>query len=414
MMEKNKTTENKGIDLKEFFGLLCDSRNWKTSFEHLILKARKDLIFDNLVIYQTDFETGSLEVVYAKSTGRGRSAEADASWGDMLASRVLEENKLICEEPQQNNMENRLDSAYLLGIPLLAVENLPGVLVFIRFGGPSFCDEDLSHAHTLAGFTTLLLRQKILHETTAKIREIQASSQLQSDFINTISHELRSPLGFIKGYATTLLRTDTKWDQETQNEFLGIIERETNNLTDLIDDLLDSSRLQSGQMKFEFNPLRLDSLIRDEVTRIRLTNPTLKVELDFEGNIPAICGDARKLAQVFDNLLSNAVKYAPDTLIKISLSRQNDLLKIDFSDEGPGIPEVYLPRIFSRFFRVPEQSMKAHGSGLGLYICKQIIEKHEGTLSVSTSSSGTTFTIGLPINLAGMPGIKIKEIENGG
>ena len=414
MMDKTSTNENKGIDPEEFFGLLCTSKNWKSSLDRLLVKARKDLIFDNLVIYQTDFETQTIEVVYAKSTGRGRSAEADASWGDTLAIRVLEEKKLICEEPQHLNAKNRLGSAYLLGIPLSTAENLPGVLVFIRFGGPSYCEDDLSLANTLAGFTTLLLRQKLLEETTNKISEIQAVAQLQTDFINTISHELRSPLGFIKGYATTLLRTDTKWDQETQNDFLGIIERETNNLTDLIDDLLDSSRLQSGQMKFDFNPLRIDSLIRDEVTRIRLTNPALLVELDFETEIPAICGDARKLAQVFDNLLSNAVKYAPDSSIRISLSKQKDLLRIDFTDQGPGIPDIYVPRIFTRFFRVPEQSMKAHGTGLGLYICKQIIEKHEGTISVSSSSSGTTFTIDLPMTLSGNPGLKKEEVDYGG
>jgi len=414
MIAKNTTNENKGIDLEEFFGLLCTSQNWKSTLDRLLLQARKDLIFDNLAIYQTDFETQTLEVVYAKSTGRGRTAEADASWGDTIASRVLEENRLICDEPMQNHLDNRLGSAYTLGIPLCVEKNLPGVLVFIRFGGPSFCEDDLSIANTLAGFTTLLLRQKMVEETTTKIREIQAVAQLQTDFINTISHELRSPLGFIKGYATTLLRTDTKWDQETQNEFLGIIERETNNLTDLIDDLLDSSRLQSGQMKFDFNPLRIDSLIRDEVTRIRLTNPALQVELDFETDIPAICGDARKLAQVFDNLLSNAVKYAPNSLIKISLKRQKDLLRIDFTDQGPGIPDVYMPRIFTRFFRVPEQSMKAHGTGLGLYICKQIIEKHEGTISVSSSSFGTTFSIGLPMTLSGIPDLKKEEVENGG
>ena len=386
--------------LKEYFSLLCKSNPWKESLDNIAQVTRKDLIYDNMVVYQTDFNSRSLDVVYAKSTGRGKSAEADASWGESLANQVILEQKTIIEEPLSSESQDRLASTYSIGIPINAVTNLPGVLILIRFGGPEYSDQDKTLAQWVGGMISLILRQKILDEIMVRIDEIQTISQLQSDFINTISHELRSPLGFIKGYTTTLLRTDTNWDRETQNDFLEIIERETNNLSDLINDLLDSSRLQSGQMKFDFSLVRLDSLIRDEVNRIHLTHPNLQVELDIESDIPAIEGDSRKLAQVFDNLLSNAIKYAPETPLRIKLRKTDNHLVVDFSDQGPGIPEMYLSRMFTRFFRVPEQSMKAHGSGLGLYICKQIIEKHCGSIKVSSSNSGSTFTISLPYSLS--------------
>jgi signal transduction histidine kinase len=399
MMNNEKNTNVSNGRLNQYFSLLSSTAPWKETLEELFLISREDFIFDNLVIYETDFETGGLEVLFAKSTGRGKSAEADASWGESLANRVIHENRMICEEPEANDFQDRLSHPYILGLPITPEAKLPGVLVFIRFGGPSFCDEDYHYAQWTANLTTSIVQKKLLDEFMSKFEKIQSVTKLQNDFISTISHELRSPLGFIKGYTTTLLRTDTNWDRETQKDFLEIIERETNNLTDLIEDLLDSSRLQSGQMKFDFHLVRIDSLLRDEVNRVHLTRPEQKIELDFDHDIPAIEGDPRKLAQVFDNLLSNAAKYAPDALLVIRLRKEKDHLTIEFDDCGPGIPEIYQPRIFTRFFRVPEQSMKAHGTGLGLFICKQIIENHEGTITVSSSQTGTNFKITLPFVL---------------
>lgn len=400
MTAQIKTSGSSGERLNKYFSLLSSTSSWKETLDDLFLISRDDFIYDNLVIYQTEFESGSLEVLYAKSTGRGKSAEADASWGESLANRVIHENRLICEEPDEKGHRDRLAQPYLLGLPINTEDKLPGVLIFIRFGGPAFSKEDSRYAQWTANLTTSIVRKKLLDEFMSKIENIQSVTKLQADFISTISHELRSPLGFIKGYTTTLLRTDTNWDRETQKDFLEIIERETNNLTDLIEDLLDSSRLQSGQMKFDFHLVRIDSLIRDEVNRVHLTNPEQKIELDFETEIPAIEGDPRKLAQVFDNLLSNARKYAPEALLQIKLTKGKKHLTIEFTDCGPGIPEIYQPRIFTRFFRVPEQSMKAHGTGLGLFICKQIIENHDGSITVSSTQSGTNFKITLPFALS--------------
>lgn len=386
--------------LTSYFNLLSGTSTWRETLDELFLLVREDMIFDNLVIHQTDFGSNSLEVLFARSTGRGKSAEADASWGESIAARVIHENRLICEEPENTEKKDRLSSPYLLGLPLKPGSKLPGVLIFIRFGGPSFSARDRQIAQWTANLTSSIIRRKLLEEFMEKITDIQSISKLQNDFISTISHELRSPLGFIKGYTTTLLRTDTNWDRATQKDFLEIIERETNNLTELIEDLLDSSRLQSGQMKFDFSLVRMDSLIRDEVNRIHLTHPQQKIQLDFDPEIPAIEGDSRKLAQVIDNLLSNEIKYAPDALLTIKLRKKTSHLELDFSDNGPGIPQAYHSKIFTRFFRVPEHSMKAHGSGLGLFICKQIIDNHEGSITVSSSNEGTTFKIKLPFEMS--------------
>lgn len=377
---------------------------WKPQLDKFFSQARKSFIFDNLAVYWAGSETNPAEVVYARSIGRGKSAEADVAWGSSIVSKVLSDKKVTLEIPAIKDQTDRLQLPYILGLPVFVSESLVCALIFIRYGGPEYTKQDQETAMFLADLVSSVLRQKYLAELTEMLETEKNTSKLQFDFINTISHELRSPLGFIKGYATTLLRDDTQWDRSTQVDFLQIIEREANNLTELIDNLLDSSRLQSGLMKFNFQVVRIDSLLRDEINRARLAKPEQKIDLICSNDVPTIVGDARRLAQVIDNLLSNAQKYAPQSSIKIEVTHNSNEIIITFADNGPGIPKVYLPRIFTRFFRVPENSLQQHGSGLGLSICKQIIDLHNGTISVDSDENGTTFTIKLP---------KLNNLEEG-
>jgi signal transduction histidine kinase len=140
-------------------------------------------------------------------------------------------------------------------------------------------------------------------------------------------------------------------------------------------------------------------LIRDVTTRIHAHQPDLKVDLDFDV-APPILGDSVQLAQVFENLFSNALKYTGGSPLKITLRRGPVSLTVAFSDQGPGIPEEFLPFIFERFYRVPAEST-ATGTGLGLYICKQIVLAHHGKMwAESELDKGTTFFIELPADLS--------------
>jgi signal transduction histidine kinase len=281
--------------------------------------------------------------------------------------------------------------------------------VYIRFGGPHFAKNEINYATYLNHQVQFILQKKMLAEFSEKINKQSSMSELQQNFINTISHELRNPLGFIKGYTTTLLREDTQWDAVIQKDFLHIIERESNHLQELIDNLLDSSRLQSGQMRFDNQIVSLETLIRDEVSRACINHPTLQYHLDFAPNLQPIIGDPDRLAQVFDNLVGNSIKYAPGAELFISAKQEGEKVLIDFRDTGPGISEQYLAQIFTRFFRVPDQSLKIHGSGLGLSICKEIIQHHNGEITASSPKGwGLTFTISLP---AKMNEMERNEVE---
>lgn len=378
--------------------LAAHGENWKDQLDQIVQFTRPFFIFDNIVIYFTEIETNHTDVMYARATGRGKTKGEDISWGDSVGNRVIAEKRIILEVPENQSADDRLLAPHILGLPIKVSSKLVGALVLIRFGGPEFHPDGVKFAEFLTNQIATLVQQKCLEDFEKVLQSQRDLSRLQSDFVNTISHELRNPLGFIKGYTTTLLREDAKWDQSTQRDFLEIIERETNNLTDLIDNLLDSSRLQSGKMHFDFQMLRIDSLIKDEIKRAAVTHPKQRAVLNFSSELPPIRGDARRLAQVFANLISNTHKYAPDSIINISIHPTDATLEIEYSDTGPGIPEKFLPFVFTRFFRDPEQSIKIHGSGLGLSICKQIVESHDGKINVfSPAGSGALFRISLPL-----------------
>ncbi len=376
--------------------LVTQSPEWKPALDEITRLVRVNLIFDNVAVYLGDPTRQNVDVAYARATGRGRSAEAEVAWGENLANSVALSSEPILQEPENDPSRSRLERPYILGLPLRIGQKSHGAILIIRFGGPPFTQEIIHLAEFIAGQIALLVERQRIREDYSNLEKQHQQSRLQQDFISTISHELRSPLGFIKGYTTTLLRSDTTWDQKTQEEFLTIIDQETDRLQELIDNLLDSARLQSGELPMLFQHVRLDSVVNDIILRSRLHHPSLQLSLEMEAPVLPIRADPQRLAQVFENLISNAVKYAPGSPIKITIRQAEDMVKLDFQDRGPGISPIYLPYIFDRFFRSPD-SPNIHGSGLGLYICKQIIRAHHGEITAaSTLGMGTIITITLP------------------
>jgi signal transduction histidine kinase len=378
--------------------------DWKQALDEVLAEVHSIFIFDNLALFVAEQEASSLtEIIYARSVGRGQSAGADAAWGAEVATQVMERDEIVMQEPNKaqtrgdsipNSTRDRLSEAYLLGLPLRTSTGLYGALVFIRFGGPAYSQEHIFHARYLASQFAGLFERKKLNADIHALEEARRLLALQDDFIATISHELRTPLGFIKGYSTTLLRQDAEWDETTRREFLTIIDEEADHLTTLIENVLESARLQSNTLPMKFQSTRLDTLMVDTATRAQARSTDLQVEFDFPIR-PVVQIDSVRIAQVLSNLFSNAAKYAPGALISISLSEIPGYYRICFADSGPGIPPEHLPNLCKRFFRVPGQA--GNGSGLGLFICNKIIDAHGGRLSVESElGKGTAFLIDLP------------------
>lgn len=373
----------------------CD--DWKSGLNQTIPIIRKLVIFDNLVLYRSDQSGKNLTLFYARATGRGRSRGAELSWGEPFARQVvLNGSPLINQVDTEAGKTDRLEKPIMLGIRLDGGQSSSGVLVMIRFGSPYFDDLQIQTARWIAEQISSLLRRTSILNRIEILEEERKQAQFQKDFVSMITHELRTPLGFIKGYTTTLLRSDTEWDPKSRNEFLTIIDQETDKLQELIDNILDTARLQSGTMPISFQKIRIEPIIRDVKNSIETQHPGRKIECQLLNNIPPIEGDPRRLAQVFGNLITNAIKYAPDASLLIKTHQRATGITIVFKDTGPGIPADELPHIFEKFFRGKESRIK-HGSGLGLFICRQIIRSHHGRLMVdSVPGRGTKFIIHLP------------------
>jgi len=356
------------------------------------------LIFDNLAIFIIDDSGEASEVAYARAIGREKDAEENANWGEAITHQVIETGEIVVQKPEDiNKVTKRLDEAYMIGLPLIASGKLIGAISLIRFGGPTYTSEHIDLANLASVIISYIFEKRALQETIAELEAVQRQMRLQDDFVSTISHELRTPLGFIKGYSTTLLRDDTEWDDETRKEFLTIIDEETDHLTELIENVLDAARLESKTIEMDFQPVRLDVVIRDVITRIRSRQENIEINFETE-DCELIQGDSSMLTQIFENLFSNAIKYAPNTPINIKLTNYDGAsLQVVFADHGVGVPKDHLPYIFDRFYRVPDSPNKA-GTGLGLFICKQIINAHHGNMwAESQEGQGTQFIIQLPL-----------------
>jgi signal transduction histidine kinase len=248
----------------------------------------------------------------------------------------------------------------------------------------------------------------LIHNST---REQQAE-RFRNALISTVSHELRTPLASIKGYATTLLRKDVTWDAVTQREFLEIIDEESDRLRELIDSLLDMSKLESGVLHLERVPVQLARIAHRAVHGLRLASERHRVIIDFPRDMPLVDCDPRRIEQVLRNLIENAIKYSgnggtitvrgqvvdnPAVLRDVQAAPNCPFVMISVSDTGPGIAEDELDRLFERFHRAVGVDQHIGGIGLGLYICKGIVEAHGGWIwAQSELGKGTTISFALP------------------
>jgi signal transduction histidine kinase len=239
------------------------------------------------------------------------------------------------------------------------------------------------------------------------ITRFREEEEMKSTFTSIISHELKTPVALIKGYAQTLARPDAKWDAATARQSLEIIEEEADRLEALINNLLDASRIQASGLRLDYADVDMEALARKVADAYRTQTTVHQFELDFSEPLPLIWGDEERLRQVLTNLLSNAIKYSPDGgVIRLGGWTQHSTnehgparVVLFVADQGIGIPQDELPNIFERFYRV-DSSLRRNtmGTGLGLFLTKAIVEAHGGQIwARSEAGKGTTFFVALPV-----------------
>jgi PAS domain S-box-containing protein len=231
------------------------------------------------------------------------------------------------------------------------------------------------------------------------ISRLREAEEMKSTFVSVISHELKTPVSIIKGYAGTLAREDARWDEQTLHQGLSVIEEEADRLNKLIDNLLTASRMQAGGLKLNFGYVSLPPLAEKVVEKLRPQADKHTFSLDFPPDFPAVPGDSERLQEVLANLVGNAIKYSPQGgLIRVSGLAEAGQVVVTVSDEGVGVPPEEQERIFERFYRAEgDLSSSTPGVGLGLYLCKAVVEAHGGRIWVeSEPGRGASFIFTLP------------------
>ncbi len=229
-------------------------------------------------------------------------------------------------------------------------------------------------------------------------REQQQEEQ-RSTFISVISHELKTPIAIIKGYASTLARPDARLEAQSLRSRLIAIEEEADRLNKLVGNLLYASRIQANGLQMDISPLDLGPLIEKVVRRLKIKSPGITVHIDLPESLPPVMADAERIEEVLQNLLDNAVKYSPQQqTFRVSCYATGEEVITSVSDSGMGISLREQEQIFDRFHRIGDPlSQATPGAGLGLYICRAIVEAHGGHIWVeSTLRKGSTFSFSLP------------------
>lgn len=244
-------------------------------------------------------------------------------------------------------------------------------------------------------------KSKELIIETAERKKYEELNRLKSDLLSMVSHELRTPLATIKGYATMLVSYDEKLANDEKIQSLMSIDKATNRLTYLVDQLLDMSRADAGLLKLEMEPADPATLIRQAVAEARLRAPDYDFEVDVPAEgLPLVRMDVSRIRQVLDNLLDNAIKYAANGKgVAVSARQHDGDIVFSVTDRGPGIPEHELERIFERMYRIEQQPGPAvNGLGLGLSICKALVQAHGGRIwAESQLGEGSRFVFTLPL-----------------
>lgn len=252
--------------------------------------------------------------------------------------------------------------------------------------------------HTFASQGVLALERVRLSQAASRARLLEESDRFKSSLLSSVSHELRTPLATIKAAVTSLRSGTVEWDSDAKEDLLAVVEEETDHLNQLVGNLLNMSRIEAGALKPERRWNSLAEIVSSALERTRKLTDKHKIEVDVSADLPLVPVDYFQIEQVFINLLSNSTKYSPEgTTIVINAQRgDNDMLQVTVRNQGPHVPEEHLERIFDKFYRITAAD-RVTGAGLGLSICKGIIEAHGGHIWAENLDPGFAFHFTLPL-----------------
>ena len=282
-------------------------------------------------------------------------------------------------------------------VPIVVGDEMFGVMSLYLREGHRRDPRDEIFLRAVADVLAVIIRHRRMEKKVAEYEEL---TRLKGNILSTVSHELRTPLASIKGYSTMMLDYDRRLRREEKRQCLESIDRATDRLIDLIDHLLDMSRLEAGLFRLAKQPCRIDQLIRETVAEAQLRSPEHKVRAELEEELPTLTVDGGRIRQVLDNLLENAIRYSnKGTEVVVRAKLEADDIEISVYDQGMGIPAADIEKVFDPMYRLEERlGQDPRGLGLGLPLCKALVEAHGGRISLESAlGKGTTVHFTLPL-----------------
>lgn len=303
-------------------------------------------------------------------------------------------------DPEQLQIIRAIGFTSAITVPLVARERTLGAITLVSAeSGRRFGEADVALAEDLAR------RAATAIDNAALYREAQAAVRARDQFVSIASHELKTPLTMLLATAQLLQRRAEREGNRSEQDLrsFAIVGEQSKRLNRLVTSLLDMSRIETGQLSIERQPVEIGALTNRLVDELRHTYPLYRIELTLPGVPLIIEGDELRLEQVVQNLVQNAVRYSSQgSPINVAVEEREGSVCISVADQGIGIPEAALPRLFTRFYRAPNVDQRnTAGMGIGLFVVKEIVTLHGGEVKVtSAEGQGSTFTVCFPLRQA--------------
>jgi two-component system sensor histidine kinase KdpD len=325
-----------------------------------------------------------------------RAEIALAEWAFTHSSQVVQ---TASQKPQ---FRGKAPGERTTFVPLRAGARAIGVLgIADKTSGRPFTTAERTVLATFADQAAVALERLYLLQEAERAEILARSDELKSALVSTVSHDLRTTLASIMASVTSLLEPGIAWGEDTQREFLQSIYDEARRLDKLVSNLLDMSRIESGELRPEKDWYSIDEVIEAVTQRLESRATEHQLTVQIAENLPMVMLDFTQIDQVITNIVQNAIKYTPPgTLIHIDARQIGEYVQVTVADSGPGVPAEQLPKLFTKFFRVDGRT-QVKGMGLGLAISKGLVEAHGGRIGAKNKAGGgLEITFALPITAA--------------
>jgi PAS domain S-box-containing protein len=310
--------------------------------------------------------------------------------------------------------DNGLRPQSSLVVPMAMMGRIVGTVEVQSYENHAYREEHITAMKMAANLAAVAIENRRLLQFETRAREsAEEASRLKDEFLATLSHELRTPLTAILGWSSML--KDNRLDEKTFKTAVEIVERNARTQQQIVDDILDVSRIITGHLRFDAEPTDLRGVVEAAVDTVRhaAAAKSITFRTEFEPGVGPVMGDPRRLQQVVWNLLLNAVKFTPiGCEVRVLLGREGAHARVTVTDNGSGIRPNFLPYVFDRFRQGDQSTTRVHGGlGLGLSIVRHLVELHGGSVRAESAGEGlgSTFTVELPLLRSVDFGMRVEE-----